>query len=120
MPNAWSSILIGFLSGLLSGFFVYWITKKREEKRATYFYWLNYLFGIMKECEVYIPSEQLAKMSMVGGKGSRWHDAIFALLDEINPYALEDREFDEREDRIAKNMLIALAELEKWKKKNCL
>lgn len=114
------SFLIGVISGVASGFVVYWITTRREEKRAAYHYWFNYLFGVMKECDIYIPSEQLEKMSIVGGKGTKWHDAVFAILDEMNPYELEDRELDERETRLAENMLVALSELSEWKKKNHL
>ena len=120
MTTIGRDLLIGVLSGILSGAFVYWITKRREEKRQAYYYWLNFLFGVMRECKIYVPSEQLEKMSIVGQKGSKWHDAIFALLDEMNPYEIEDRELSEREERISTNMLDALDELSKWKKKNLL
>ena len=42
------------------------------------------------------------------------------ILDLQNPYPIENREFSEQENKIAENVLIALEELGKWKKKNHL
>ena len=110
----------GLVSGLLSGYLVYIYTKNREKKYQVYLYWETFLFKAMGECKMYIPSESLNYISDVGEAGSEWYKAIKEILDLQNPYPVEDREFDKRETKIAENVLKALEELGKWKKKNHL
>ena len=111
-------LVTGLISGCMSGCLVYLFTKRRDRKYQVSFYWETFLFKTMEECKVYIPSEALHYISDVGKSGSDWYKAITNILDLQNPYPVEEREFDEHENEIAKNVLVALKELGEWKKKN--
>lgn len=113
-------LVTGLISGCISGYLVYLFTKRRDRKYQVSFYWETFLFKTMEECKVYIPSEALHYISDVGKPESDWHKAITNILDLQNPYPVEEREFDEHENEIAKNVLVALKELGEWKKKNHL
>jgi len=113
-------LITGLVSGALSGYLVYFITKRREKKNQVYLYWKTFLFRALGDCEMFIPSEALHFISEVDKSGSDWHKAILEILYLQNPYPVEDRVFDERETKISENVLIALKELEKWKKKHRL
>ena len=118
MPDLIVNVIIGLVTGLLSGVIVYVATKRREEKTQIYQFWFTFLFGALRQCEIYIPVEILQKMSPIGGKDSEWHKAIFSIIDDTRPFELEDREATEQEERISNNVMIALKELDKWKNAN--
>lgn len=112
-------LIIGLVSGVLSGLFIYFITKKRELKYQSYYYWMDFLLRIMNNNKIYMPSEELRNISLIDDdNNSVWYKSIHEILSLINPYESEDREFDEKEEKLAKNVLTALDELLKWKKKN--
>lgn len=111
-------VFSGIISGVISGFIVYLITKRREQIQFIYQYWEDFLFKAMERNEIYMPTEQLRYIDEVGEKGSEWYKAIHEILDVLNPFELEDREFNEEETKLAKNVLIALRELSQWAKKN--
>ena len=113
-------LITGLVSGALSGYLVYLVTKRREKKYQVYLYWETFLFNAMDDCKVFFPSEALHYISEIDKSGSDWYKAIQAILDLQNPYPVEEREFNERETKIAENVLTALRELGKWKKKNHL
>lgn len=113
-------LITGLVSGALSGYLVYLITKRREEKYQVYLYWETFLFRAMDDCKVFFPSEALHYINMIDKSGSDWYKAIQEILDLQNTYPIEDRVFDEREAKIAENVIIALKELGKWKKKHRL
>ena len=120
LENMVIGLLTGLISGGISGYLIYLITKNREKKYQVYLYWETFLFKAMDDCQMYIPSEALHYISDVGGSESIWYKAIKEILDLQNPYPIENREFSEQENKIAENVLIALEELGKWKKKNHL
>ena len=62
----------------------------------------------------------LSQIPDVGGKESAFEKAIYAILDDTRPFDAEDREMTDREDRIFNNVIAAMDELEKWKKRNHL
>ena len=111
-------LITGIVSGLISSIIIYFVTKKREEKIGLYYYWRSFLFNALRECEMYIPVAELDKVNSIGDKDSRWHEAVTELLHNLNPYGHEDKEFDEHQVIIADNVMIAIEELEKWKKTN--
>lgn len=117
-------VIIGFstglVSGLLSGYLVYLLTKRREQKYFLYNFWRSYLYDTLKHCEMYVPIEKLNHISAIDNRDSVWGNAIFAILNDTRPFELDDRELTEHESRIADNVFIALQELDKWKKKNKL
>ena len=114
------SLITGLVSGTLSGYLVYVLTKRREKKYQVYLYWETFLFRALDDCKVFFPSEALHFISEIDESGSDWYKAIQEILDLQNPYPVEDRVFDERETKIAENVIIALKELGKWKKKHRL
>lgn len=118
--NILSSLITGLISGCISSYIIYRLTKKRDEKYRLYYYWQDFLFKTMEKNEIYFPSEQIRALSKIGKKDSRWYNSINEILDIINPYENEEREFSEEETRLAENVLIALEELNKWAKKNKL
>lgn len=113
-------LIIGLLTGCLSGCIVYCSTKKREKKYQTYYYWSNFLFHKLETCEICIPVEALNLISEVGDKDSTWHEAIVSIINDTNPYGHEDITYSDEEERLCNNILTAIQELEKWKKKNKL
>lgn len=113
-------IITGFISGIASGFLVYRITKKREERYAVSQFWENYLFGILEKCEIYIPKELISKRTVIGDENTEWYKAIQNIIDISHPFGHEDIEFTEEQEQISNNVLIALDELNKWKKANKL
>ena len=115
-----SDILIGLITGMVSGLVVYFATKHREEKYQTYMFWNGFLFDALGNCEVWLPTDALKMISKVGDKDSTWYKAIYDIFDDINPYGHEDRDMTEKECRIFDNVGIAFNELQKWKKKNHL
>ena len=90
-----------------------------EKKYQIYYFWNNFLFDTLRHCDLFIPDETLNNISVVGGKNSEWHKAIYAILDDINPFQ-EERQLSDREERIFRNVVTALRELYKWQKKNHL
>ena len=106
----------GLISGFVSGYIVYLITAKKERERQLYRYWTDFLFKAMEKNEVYIPSEQLRNALYIGPVGSRWYESINTILNIMNPYEIEDKEFSEEGTILADNMLIAYEELGKWAK----
>lgn len=113
-------LITGLISGALSGYLVYLITKRREKKYQVYLYWETFLFRAMDDCKVFFPSEALHYIGEIDKSGSDWYKAIQEILDLQNPYPTEDRVFNEREAKIAENVLVALEELAKWKKRHRL
>lgn len=118
--NILCDILVGLITGCISGMLVYIMTTRREYKYQTYRFWENYLLDAFKYCEMYIPAEALNNMSIVGGKDSKWNTAIFEILDDTRPFPAEDRELTEKEIRLSNNLRIALKELNAWAIKNHL
>ena len=115
-------LITGLVSGAVSGYLIYLITKRRERKYQVCLYWETFLYKALGECEMYIPSEAIYYASEVDKSGSAWHEAILEIFDLQDPYPVEGVELDEdeREAKMFENVLIALKELEKWKKKNHL
>ena len=111
-------LVTGLISGCISGYIIYLVTKRKDRKYQVYLYWKTFLCTAMNECQIYMPSEALHNISDVGKSGSDWYKAITKILELQNPYPVEDKEFDERENEIAKNIIVALEELGKWEKKN--
>lgn len=110
----------GMVSGLASGYLVYKLTKRRENKYQLYFFCRNYLFDTLLHCKMYLPVKKLEKLFAIDTMESTWGKAIYAIIDDTRPFPLDDDEMSERESRIAENVLVALKELEKWKKENHL
>lgn len=110
--------IIGMATGLLSGFIsstvIYIVTKRSEEKEKIYSYWIVYLFNAMKKCELWFPAEELLYIDKVGKKDSEWYRAVNEIIDLTKPFEIEDKVFDEKESKIAQNVLIAINELGKW------
>ncbi len=115
-----SDIVVGISAGLISGWLVYVLTKRREKKHQTYYFWRSYLFDVLKHCEMYIPIDLVDQLTPLGGKESEFGAAIYAILDDTRPFDAADRELTDLENRLTENVLIALNELDKWKKQNHL
>lgn len=112
-------ICTGLLSGVLSGYFVYLVTKKREKNSETYRYCMRFLFMILQKCEMYVPYEELEYFSYVNkDKNSVWQTSIQKILDLTNPFGHEDKVFSEDEKELTDCVINAIDELNKWKKKN--
>lgn len=112
-------LVTGSLSGILSGYLVYLLTKKREKKYEIYRYCMNFLFMTLQKCEMYVPYEELEYFSSVSNdKNSVWQISIQKILDLTNPYGQEDKVFSEKENELANCVISAISELNKWKKKN--
>ena len=67
-----TNILIGLITGTVSGFIVYFATKRREEKYQTYMFWNRFLFDALGDCEIWLPTDALKMISRVGDKDSTW------------------------------------------------
>ena len=114
------SIVTSLITGVISGWVVYLWTKQRDKKYQVYYFWRGYLFDALRHCEMYVPNKVLSQIPDVGGKESAFEKAIYAILDDTRPFDAEDREMTDREDRIFNNVIAAMDELEKWKKRNHL
>lgn len=108
------NILLGIVSGCISGMLVFLLTKKREDAYQTYYYLYDYLFRTMDNLQIELPSELLRYSSKVGGRESDWGVAFYNVIDLTRKYELSDREFDEKEEELANNLLVALNELNNW------
>lgn len=75
---------------------------------------MDYLFNTMKKCEIWFPTEELRYLYQVDKKGSEWEKAMLSILDLNSPFDLKDKDFNEKENETAKNVLVALDELNKW------
>ena len=69
---------------------------------------------------MFIPNEVIHNISCIGDEDSKWHKAIYNILDDTNPFGHENKVMSEKENRIFDNTIIAIEELYKWKKKNKL
>ena len=112
--------LVGLVSGVISGLVVYWLTKRREHKYQIYFYWHNYLWGLMNEFELYFPKEKIDNAKRLKGASKEWEEVITYILHSQNKFGYENKEYTEEESELFEKVLIAIGELEKWKKKNRL
>lgn len=114
-------LITGIVSGFITGYIVYFATKRRERKYEAYYYWSKFLFSALEKCEMYIPIENLNYRFMIDKKkDSRWQSSTQKIIDYINPFGHEDREFSDEENDFFNNIIIALEELENWRKKNHL
>lgn len=111
------SIIVGVVSGILSGAIIYIVTKHREEKYRIYYYLLDYLYKTMNQLKVEIPSELLRCAAKVGDKESAWGKSIYEVIDLTRQYDLDDRIYRKDEEQLAKSVLAALNELNKWGKR---
>lgn len=114
-----SSLVIGILSGIISGYAVYWFTQRAEKKRETYFYCKKFLFDSLEKCEMHIPVELINYISAIDkNPNSPWQTSTQAIIDMTNPYGHEDTEQSSEQVALFEHVMIALKELDKWKKKN--
>lgn len=118
IENIIVGLVTGLISGGASGYIVYLITKKREEKYQLFCYWHNYLFKALDHCKMRIPIEELQYLSKIGGKGTVWHNAMYEIFDCLNPYGHENTEFSDEQTRLSENVFIALKELYRWGTEN--
>ena len=120
MCNILISLLTGFISGFASGYVVYILTKKREEKNDIYRYWENYLYKTLENCEICIPAESLSNIAYIGDKNSDWYKAIQKIIELTDQFSDSNNELTEKQEEIFQNVLIALKALYEWKKQNKL
>ena len=118
MNNILWNLIIGIITGVVSGSLVYYFTKRQEKKKEIYYFWKDFLFRTLDKCELYIPQKELRYISCIGDKNSDWYKAIYAIFDDTVLFDQENRYMTSREERIVKNVGIALEELEKWKNKH--
>ena len=121
----WKDIIIGLTTGLISGgisgYVVYILTKRREKKYEAYHYCQDFLFTTLEKCEMYIPSELLGYVAIINkDKNSLWRKNIQQILDITNPYGYNHKVFSEKETELSDCVISALEELQNWKKKNHL
>ena len=111
----------GVISGLITGYIVYKLTKKREENYETYLFCSKFLFSALEKCEMYIPVDTLNYISKIDENvDSPWRTSTQNILDYINPFGHEDKELSNKEHELLENFMTAFGELEKWKNKKHL
>ena len=113
------NFIIGLLSGIISGYIVYILTKKAEKKREICLYCEKFLFDSLGKCEMHIPVELLHYIHAIDkDPNSPWRISTQAIIDMTNPYGHEDTEQSSEQVALFEHVMIALKELDKWKKKN--
>ena len=113
-------LLAGLVSGVVSGLFVSFLIRKHEKKRDLYLFWKNYLYRALNECNIYLPIAELENVKYIGGKGTKWHEAVNELLHHTKPDWQEMFSPEEHEAAVIKCYEIAIGELEKWNKRTWL
>lgn len=114
-----NNFTIGIFSGIISGYAVYFLTKRAERKREIYFYCKKFLFDSLEKCEMYIPVELLNYISAIDkNPNSPWKTSTQAIIDITNPYGHENTEQSPEQAMLFEHVMVALNELDKWKKKN--
>lgn len=112
------ALITGIISGFITGGIVYLVTKHRERKYEVYNYCRSFLFSALEKCEMYIPDKALTYLSAINrDENSRWRISTRKILDYINPFGHEEKEFSKEENDFFENVKTALEELEEWKKR---
>ena len=108
------AIITGAIGGLLVDYFI----RKREKKQVQYKFWTDYLFEQMRLNEMFIDSDAFSNMPKFKDERTAFRDAIFKIMDIAHPENSKEKVYNDEENELFENILIAFNELEKWKKEN--
>ena len=108
------NVVVGLVTGTISGVIVYIGTQSVEKNRNTYYVLSNYLYKTMEKLEIEIPAELLHYAKRVGDRDSKGGKAFNNVIDLTQKFDLEDREFTKEEEELANNIIVALKELNAW------
>ena len=120
MDNVTVSVIIGLITGIVSGFIVYILTKRREQNYYIYHYFQEFLFGVITKMGVKIPIDTIRNAEIVGGRKSTWGQALYEIYDAIYKDNIENVELSSEEESLFETTMTAISELEAWKKKKHL
>ncbi len=116
--NVVYDFVMAIITGVIGGFLVDYFIRKREEKQAQYKFWTDYLFEQMQHNEMYIDNDAFSNMPHFKDGRTDFRDAIFKIMDIVHPENSEEKVFNDAENELCENILVALKELGKWKKEN--
>lgn len=111
-------VCTGMVTGIISGWIVYILTKRREEEYETYRFWYFYLLDALKYCDLHIPIDALHQIPADVGAESTWSKTFISLYDHIHHAELLDLEASEQDQAIFNDITVLFEELNKWKAKH--
>ena len=109
------NIIVGLITGFVSGWVVYVCTTKREEKKQAKTFLESYIFSSLEKCDIYFPMDLLKKISLLKSESSDLKESVYDLINALHPENTEESEYTEQQTEIFEKALKAMEELSKIK-----
>lgn len=107
------NIVVGLVTGFISGLVVYVLTTKRERRNRAHNFIKYFLFNSLDKIGMVFPAELMDKLHLISKGNAELNRAILDVISVLYIQKIEDVEMTDEENEIFQKISKALDELSK-------